>query len=148
MAHVASREGMCAVEGMRGEKSHLDYNIVPSCIFTNPEIGSVGLSEKEAKIKGIDVRPRKFLFSALGKAHVLGETEGFIKLVVENKSDKILGADIIGPNATELIAEISPCIQFGITSEKLGSVIHAHPTLSEAIQEVSLSVHGRAIHSL
>lgn len=148
LAHLASREGICAIETMAGEKAEIDYNVVPSCIFTYPEIASVGLNERQAKERGIDARPRKFLFSAIGKAHVLGETEGFIKLVVEARSDKILGAGIIGPHATELIAEISPCVQFGITSEKLASVIHAHPTLSEVIQEASVAVHSKAIHSL
>ncbi|MFH1479221.1 MAG: dihydrolipoyl dehydrogenase [Candidatus Omnitrophota bacterium] len=147
LAHVASREGIVSVERMNGKDSAIDYDVVPSCIFTSPEIASVGLTEEKAKEKGLDVRSRKFLFSSLGKAHVMGETEGFIKIVVDNK-DKIVGSQIMGPHATELIAEFSPCIQFGITSEKLASVIHAHPTLSEAVQEVSESVHGKSIHSL
>ncbi|MBU1912786.1 MAG: dihydrolipoyl dehydrogenase [Candidatus Omnitrophica bacterium] len=137
LAHVASREGIVAVEHMAGNSQVINYNAVPSCIFTNPEIASVGLNEKAAKNKGMEVKARKFLFSAIGKAHVLGETDGFIKLVTDAKNDKILGCQIIGPHATELIAEISPCIQFGITSKKLASVIHAHPTLSEIICEVS-----------
>jgi len=137
LAHVASREGICAVEAMLGKKTSLDYGVVPNCIFTEPEIASVGLSEKAAKTEGLNARSRKFLFSAIGKAHVIGETEGFIKMVVNNDDDRILGAQIIGPHATELIAEISPCVQLGITSEKLAGVIHAHPTLSEAIQEVA-----------
>ena len=148
LAHLASREGRCAIEAMAGKKPEIDYNVVPSCIFTHPEIASVGLNERQAKDRGIDAHPRKFLFSAIGKAHVVGQTEGFVKLVVEARSDKILGAQIIGPQATELIAEISQCVQFGITSEKLASVIHAHPTLSEAIQEASEAVHNKAIHSL
>ena len=148
MAHAASREGICAVETMAGKEAALNYDVMPSCIFTNPEIASVGLTEKKAKDKGLDIRARKFLFAGIGKAHVLGETDGFIKLVVDSSSDKILGAQIIGPHATELIAEISPCVQFGITSEKLASVIHAHPTLSEIICEVSEAVHNKAIHSM
>ncbi|MBU4312868.1 MAG: dihydrolipoyl dehydrogenase [Candidatus Omnitrophica bacterium] len=148
LAHVASREGICAIEAMSGKEARIDYNAVPNCIFTHPEIASVGLTVNKAKEKGMDARARKFLFSAIGKAHVLGETEGFIKFVVDNKTDKILGAQLIGPHATELIAELSLCVQFGITSEKLASVIHAHPTLSEAIQETSKAVHNRAIHSL
>jgi len=148
LAHVASREGIAAVESICGNEARLDYNVVPNCIFTHPEIASVGLSEKMAKAKGFDSRFRKFLFSAIGKAHILGETDGFIKLVVDNNTDKILGAQIIGPHATELIAELSPCIQFGVTSEALAKVIHAHPTLSEVIQEASEAVHNRAIHSL
>ena len=137
LAHVASKEGMSCVEGICGNKYPVDYNVVPSCIFTHPEIASVGLNEKTVKNKGMDAKARKFLFGAIGKSHVLGETDGFIKLVVDNKSDKILGCQIIGPHATELIAEISVCVQFGITSEKLAGVIHAHPTLSEIICEVS-----------
>ncbi len=148
LAHVASREGICAVEAMVGRNTGIDYNVIPSCIFTSPEIASVGMTEAKARADGLDVKARKFLFSAIGKAHVSGETEGFIKLVVDNKTDKILGAQLIGPHVTELVAEISPCIQFNITSEKLASVIHAHPTLSEAIQEVSEAVHNKAIHSL
>nr|MBU1328515.1 dihydrolipoyl dehydrogenase [Candidatus Omnitrophota bacterium] len=148
LAHLASKEGISAVEGMRGNSYPIDYSVVPSCIFTHPEIASVGLNEKTAKNKGMDVKTRKFLFGAIGKSHVLGETDGFIKLMVDNKSDKILGCQIIGPHATELIAEISVCVQFGITSEKLASVIHAHPTLSEIICEVSEAIHNKAIHSL
>lgn len=148
LAHAASREGICAVEAMADKEVVLNYDVMPSCIFTNPEIASVGITEKKAKDKGLDTRARKFLFAGIGKAHVLGETDGFIKLVVDNSSDKILGAQIIGPHATELIAEISPCIQFGITSEKLASVIHGHPTLSEIVCEVSEAVHNKAIHSL
>lgn len=148
LAHVASKEGIAAVEDICGKESKIDYNIVPNCIFTQPEIASVGLNEKRAKGHGFNTRSRKFLFSAIGKSHVSGDTEGFIKLVVDNKTDRILGSQIIGPHATELIAEVSACIQFGITSESLASVIHAHPTLSEAIQEVSEAVHNRAIHSL
>jgi dihydrolipoamide dehydrogenase len=148
LAHVASREGIVAVEHMAGNSYPIDYNVIPSCIFTHPEIASVGLNEKLAKAKGLDVKARKFLFSAIGKAHVLGETDGFIKLVVDNKNDKILGCQIIGPHATELISELSPCIQFNITSENLAAVIHAHPTLSEIICEVSEAAHNKAIHSI
>ncbi|MFC1667234.1 dihydrolipoyl dehydrogenase [Candidatus Omnitrophota bacterium] len=148
LAHVASREGVLAVETMCEIEAELDYNVVPNCIFTQPEIASVGVNEKAAKGRGIDARSRKFLFSALGKAHVLGESDGFIKLVVDNNADKILGSQIIGPHATELIAELSVCVQFGVTSEALAKVIHAHPTLSEVIQEVSEAVHNKAIHSL
>ena len=148
LAHLASKEGISAIEGICGNKYPIDYNVVPSCIFTHPEIASVGLNEKIAKNKGMNIKARKFLFSAIGKSHVLGETDGFIRLVVDNTSDKILGAQIIGPHATELIAEISVCVQFGVTSEKLASVIHAHPTLSEIICEVSEAVHNKAIHSL
>lgn len=148
LAHVASKEGIASVEGICGNEYSVDYNVVPNCIFTHPEIASVGLSEKAARDKGIDARSRKFLFSSIGKSHVLGETDGFVKLVVDSANDKILGSQIIGAHATELIAELSICVQFGITSEKLAGVIHAHPTLSEIICEVSEAAHNKAIHSL
>ncbi|MBU0759585.1 MAG: dihydrolipoyl dehydrogenase [Candidatus Omnitrophica bacterium] len=148
LAHVASREGIASVESMLGRDHDIDYNVVPNCIFTRPEIASVGFTDEKAEERGIKALSRKFLFSAMGKAHVISETEGFVKLVVEADNDKIIGAQIIGPHATDLIAEISPCVQFGITSEKLAGVIHAHPTLSEIIQEVSEAVHNRAIHSI
>lgn len=148
LAHVASKEGIAAAEAISGKEISLDYNAVPNCIFTHPEIASVGLTENRAKAQGINARSRKFLFSAIGKSHILGETEGFVKLVVDDDKDTILGAQIVGPHATELIAELSLCVQFGITSEKLTSVIHAHPTLSEVIQEASEAVHNKAIHSI
>ncbi len=148
LAHVASREGISAVESILGNEPSLDYNVVPNCIFTQPEIASVGLTTKIAKNRGINARSRKFLFSGIGKAHVIGEIGGFIKLVVDAATDKILGAQIIGSHATELVAELSLSIQFGITSEGLARVIHAHPTLSEAVQEASEAMHNRAIHSL
>lgn len=148
LAHLASREGIAVAETISGNKTSLDNHVVPLCIYTHPEIASVGLNEKTAKSRDLDVRPRKFLFSAISKPHILGETEGFIKLVVDNNTDRILGAQIIGASATELIAELSLCVQFGITSERLAGVIHAHPTLSEAIYEASESVHDKAIHSL
>ncbi|MFA5389754.1 MAG: dihydrolipoyl dehydrogenase [Candidatus Omnitrophota bacterium] len=148
LAHLASKEGISVVEGLRGSSYPVDYNVVPSCIFTNPEIASVGLNERTAKAGNRDIKTRKFLFSAIGKSHVSGETDGFVKLVTDSKNDKILGAQIIGPHAAELIAEISPCVQFGVTSEKLASVIHAHPTFSEIICEASEAIHNKAIHSI
>lgn len=149
LAHVASKEGICAVEAIHGKpETGIDYNVIPNCIFTRPEISSVGLTEKAAISKGYGVVSRKFLFSAIGKSHILGETDGFIKLVVDNSNDKVLGAQIIGHGAGELIAEIGICVQYGITSEKIAGVIHAHPTLSEVIQEVSQAVHGKGIHSI
>ena len=148
LAHAASREGILIAEGLCGKKKTIDYGTVPRCIFTHPEIGSVGITEKIANANALNVRARKFLFSAIGKAHIIGETDGFIKLVVDNGTDKILGAQIIGPHATELIAELSLSVQLGITSENLARVIHAHPTLSEVIYEAVEAVHNRAIHSL
>ena len=148
LAHLASREGIAVAETISGKKTSLAGCVVPLCVYTHPEIASVGLNEKTAKGQGLNVRSRKFLFSAISKPHIIGESEGFIKLVVDDNTDRVLGAQIIGPSATELIAELSLCVQLGITSERLAGVIHAHPTLSEAIYEAAEAVHDRAIHSL
>jgi len=137
LAHVGSREGVAAIDAIAGVKNDINYEVIPSCIFTQPEIASVGLNDKNAKDKSYNTISRKFLFSAIGKSHIAGDTEGFLKLIVNSDNDKILGAHIIGMNATELIAELSVCIQYGITSEQLTRVIHAHPTLSEIVRETA-----------
>jgi len=144
LAHVASREGIVATENALGINSRMDYRVVPHCIFTSPQIGTVGLSPDEAEEKGIKVKIGRFSFSANGKAQAMGETTGFVQIVAEGK--KILGAQIIGPQATELIHEMALAIKWGIDVEKLDQTIHAHPTLSEAIAEAALSAQGKSIH--
>ena len=124
----------------------MDYSAVPHCIFTLPQIGTVGLTPDEAEEKGIKVKIGRFSFSANGKAQAMGETTGFVQIVTEGK--KILGAQIIGPQATELIHEMALAIKWGIDVEKLDQTIHAHPTLSEAIMEAALSAQGKSIHSI
>lgn len=148
LAHVASYEGVIAAENILQEKKEVDYRVVPNCIFTQPEIGCVGLSEETAKQSGVEVKIGRFPFTALGKAQVIGKTEGLVKIIIDGKTDKILGAAILGAGATELISSIAVAMHFEATSEQLERIIFAHPTLSEAIKEAAESVHKRAIHSL
>jgi dihydrolipoamide dehydrogenase len=145
LAHVASKEGCLAAEHIAGRHPHpIKYNLVPNCTYCEPEIGSVGLSEAKAKEKGYQVKVGKFPFSALGKAMILGETDGFVKVVSDAQYDEVLGVHIIGPHATDLLAEA--CVAMGLeaTAEELGHIMHAHPTLSEAVMEAAEAVHGMA----
>ncbi|MCK4463235.1 MAG: FAD-dependent oxidoreductase, partial [Candidatus Omnitrophica bacterium] len=147
-AHVASYEGIVACNNIAGKKEAVDYSAVPYCIFTNPDIASSGMNENLAKSKGLDVSVSKFYFRALGKAHTLDKTDGFIKLVIDRKTGKILGVDIMGEAASELIAEATLAIKKGLTPEDLVRTIHAHPTMSEAILEVAHVAEGKPIHTL
>lgn len=145
LAHVASKEGCVAAEHIAGRNPHpINYNLVPNCTYCEPEIGSVGLTEAKAKEKGYTVKVGKFPFSALGKAMILGETEGFVKVVADAKYDEVLGVHMIGPHATDLLAEA--CVAMGLeaTAEEFGHIMHAHPTLSEAVMEAAEAVHGLA----
>ncbi|MCG8456357.1 MAG: FAD-dependent oxidoreductase, partial [Holophagales bacterium] len=148
LAHVASSEGILAVEHFAGHEGArpIDYDRVPSCTYCEPEVASVGLTEARARERGHDVATGKFPFSALGKATILQRTEGFVKVVRETKYDELLGVHIIGPHATDLIAEA--CVALGIesTTEELVRTMHAHPTLSEAVAEAAHAAVGHAIH--
>ncbi|MGI8917719.1 MAG: dihydrolipoyl dehydrogenase [Pyrinomonadaceae bacterium] len=148
LAHLASKEGIVAVEHMAGHKDvrPINLRLVPNCTYCDPEVASVGLTEAKAKEMGYDVKLGKFPFSASGKARILGEEEGFVKLVSEAKYDEILGVHIIGPHATELIAEACVAMQLESTADELGRTMHAHPTVSEAIMEAAEGVHGLTIH--
>ncbi|MGA8923792.1 MAG: dihydrolipoyl dehydrogenase, partial [Candidatus Dormiibacterota bacterium] len=169
LAHVASYEGVCAVENIAGHRGGApgsgfagpaasrgalppqtyrtpDYHAAPNCIYTEPEIAHVGLGEKEAKDKGIEVKIGRFPFAASGRALTLGQSEGFVKVVAEASSGKLLGAHIIGPRATDLIAEATLAVQNGLTLEQINLTIHAHPTLPESLMEAALAAQGRAIH--
>jgi dihydrolipoamide dehydrogenase len=148
LAHLASKEGIVAVEHLAGQKDvrPINLRLVPSCTYCDPEIGSVGLTEAKARELGYDVRIGKFPFSASGKARIIGEEEGFVKVVADKKYDEILGVHIIGPHATELIAEACVAMQLESTAEELGRTMHAHPTVSEAVMEAAEGVHGLAIH--
>ena len=147
LAHVASYEGVCAIENIAGHSSRVpDYHGAPNCVYTDPEIAHVGLGEKEAKDKGIEVRVGRFPFAASGRALTLGQSEGFAKVIADAGSGKLLGAHIIGPRATDLIAEATLAIQNGLTLEQLDLTIHAHPTLPESLMEAALAAQGRAIH--
>lgn len=146
LAHVASMEAEVAVENALGEDKEMDYTAVPSCIYTHPEIGSVGLNEKQAKERGLATKTGKFPMLACGRAQAENETEGFVKVVAEKGSGKILGAQIIGHRATDLIAELTLAIQMGARTQDVIDTIHAHPTLSEPIREAVLKADGRPIH--
>lgn len=146
LAHKASSEGIVAAENASGQDSVMDYRAVPGCIFTMPEVASVGLSEQKAKEAGHEIKIGRFPFRALGKALAVGQVEGMIKIVAEAESDEILGIHIIGPHATDLIAEGVLAIKAEVTVEELGNAIHAHPTLAEGIMEAAHALHGKAIH--
>jgi dihydrolipoamide dehydrogenase len=146
LAHVASYEGVRAVENMFIEPQPLNYTGIPNCIFTEPEIASVGLSEKEAKSKKFQIKISKFPFSALGRAHTMNDTFGFIKLVSDSRTDEILGAAIIGPSATELIAIIGMMIRLKIKVKDACGAIFAHPTMYEAVKEALEGLWQGAIH--
>lgn len=146
LAHVASMEAELAVENALGGEKKMDYTAVPRCIFTHPEIGSVGLTEKQATEQGIKIKTGKFPFLANGRAQAENETEGMVKIIADANSNKILGAHILGPRATDLIAELTLAIQMGAKTEDLIDTIHAHPTLAEPVREAALKLEGRPIH--
>src|SRR6266576_323276 len=148
LAHLASKEGIVAVEHLAGLKEvrPINLRLVPNCTYCDPEVASVGLTEAKAREEGYDVQVGKFPFSASGKARIIGEEEGFVKIVSEKKYDEILGVHIIGPHATELIAEACVAMQLESTAEELGNTMHAHPTVSEAVMEAAEGVHDKTIH--
>jgi dihydrolipoamide dehydrogenase len=147
LAHVSSMEGVLLAERIAGQEVRpIDYDHAPKCTYCDPEIGSVGLSEAQAKAKGFDVRVGSFPFKALGRARMAGETDGFVKIVADKKYDEVLGVHIIGPRATELIAEAVLALRLECTVEELVKTIHAHPTMSEAVGEAAHAAHGAAIH--
>lgn len=146
LAHVASHEGEVAAENIMGHKIKMDYKTNPGCIYTSPEIAGVGLTEKEAREKGYDVKIGKFPLVANGKSLIMNETEGMIKFVVDGKYDEILGVHIVGPRATDLIVEGALALRLEATVEEIVSTIHAHPTVGEALGEAALDVNGGAIH--
>ncbi|HMK48519.1 MAG TPA: dihydrolipoyl dehydrogenase [Thermodesulfovibrionales bacterium] len=146
LAHVASTEGMIAAANTLGGDEHMDYSSIPSAIYTSPEIASVGLREFQADERGIKVKTGHFQFRALAKAHVLGEIDGLVKVVSDALTDRVLGVHIIGPRASDLIAEAALAVRTGLRTSDIAETIHAHPTLPEAMQEASEDVSGTAIH--
>src|SRR5262245_1344622 len=147
LAHVSSMEGIIVAERLAGKDVRpVNYDHVPSCTYCDPEIGSVGLTEAEAKQRGHDVRVGTFPFGVLGRAKMAGETEGFVKIVAGKQYDEVLGVHMIGPRSTELVAEAVVTLRLECTVEELIRTMHAHPTFSEAIGEAAHAVHGAAIH--
>jgi dihydrolipoamide dehydrogenase len=148
LAHVSSMEGIIVAERLAGQDVQpINYDHVPGCTYCDPEIGSVGLTEAEAKQRGYDVRTGSFPFGVLGRAKMAGETEGFVKIVADRKYDEVLGVHLIGPRSTELVAEAVLALRLECTVEELIRTIHAHPTFSEAVGEAAHATHGAAIHS-
>jgi dihydrolipoamide dehydrogenase len=148
LAHVSSAEGILAAERIAGQEVRpLNYDQVPGCTYCDPEIGSVGLTEREAKERGFDVRIGTFPFGVLARAKIAGETDGFVKIVADKKYDEVLGVHMIGPRATELVAEATAALRLESTVEELIRTIHAHPTMAEAVGEAAHAVHGAAIHA-
>ncbi len=147
LAHVSSAEGIVAAERIAGvETRPINYDHVPGCTYCDPEIGSVGLTEREARERGFDVRVGTFPFGVLGRAKMAGETDGFVKIVADKKYDEVLGVHMIGLRSTELVAEATLALQLECTVEELIRTIHAHPTMAEAVGEAAHAVHGAAIH--
>jgi len=148
LAHLSSAEGIVLAERIAGhEYRPINYDQVPGCTFCDPEIGSVGLTEKEAEARGFDVKVGAFKFGILARARIAGETEGFVKIVADKKYDEVLGVHMIGPRATELVAEATLSLRLECTVEELVRTIHAHPTMSEAVGEAAHVLHGGAIHA-
>jgi len=148
LAHLSSAEGIALAERIasKGEGS-INYDQVPACTYCDPEIGSVGLTEKEAQARGYDVKTGSFKFGILGRARIAGEVEGFVKIVFDKKYDEILGVHMIGPRSTELVAEATLALRLECTVEELIRTIHAHPTMSEAVGEAAHAAHGAPIHA-
>jgi len=146
LAHVASKEGLVAAKNVCGGDEKMDYSVVPSAIFTSPEIASVGLREFQAREKGIPIVTGTFQYRALGKAHAMGEITGLFKIVADAKTDKILGVHIIGAHASDIIHEAALGIKSGLKVKEMAEMIHAHPTLSEGLMEAAEDVHHMAIH--
>jgi dihydrolipoamide dehydrogenase len=146
LAHKASEEGVALAERLAGQKSQVNYEAIPAVIYTWPEVASVGRSEDELKAAGIAYKSGKFPFSANGRARANGDTEGFVKILAEQKSDRVLGVHIIGPDAGTLIAEAALALEYGASAEDIARTCHAHPTLNEAVKEAALAVEGHPLH--
>jgi len=146
LAHKASEEGMALAEFLSRGHCHVNYEAIPGIVYTDPELASVGRTEDELKEQGVAYRKGEFPFSANGRAKALASTDGLVKLLADQETDRLLGAHILGPRAGDLIAEVTVAMEFGATSEDLARSCHAHPTLSEALKEAALAVTGSPVH--
>ncbi len=147
LAHKAEDEGIAVAENIVGQAGHVNYEIIPGVIYTTPEVASIGKTEEQLKEANIKYKIGKFSFMANSRAKAIDEPEGFVKILADELTDRVLGAHIIGPHAGELISEIGVAMEFGASSEDIARTCHAHPTFSEAIKEAALSVDKRQIHS-
>ncbi len=146
LAHKAEEEGVACAERIAGQAGHVNYEAIPGVVYTWPEVASVGRTEEQLKAEGIAFKAGKFPFTANGRARAMGDTDGFVKILADAKTDRILGAHIIGPDAGTLIAELALAIEFGASAEDVARTSHAHPSLNEAVKEAALAVDGRALH--
>ncbi len=146
LAHKAEDEGVALAEILAGQAGHVNYDVIPGVVYTWPEVASVGPTEEALKQAGIDYAVGKFPFTANGRARAIGNTDGFVKILTDKRTDRILGAHIIGPDAGTLIAELATAMEFGASAEDVARICHAHPTLNEAVKEAALAVGGRALH--
>ncbi|HEU0053352.1 MAG TPA: dihydrolipoyl dehydrogenase, partial [Longimicrobium sp.] len=146
LAHKAEEEGVAAVENAAGKHGHVMYDAVANVVYTWPEIASVGMTEEEAKTAGREIRIGKFPWTANGRAKAMAEQDGFVKIIADAKTDRVLGAHILGPRASDLVAELALAVEFQASAEDIARTVHAHPTLPEAVKEAALAVGGRAIH--
>jgi dihydrolipoamide dehydrogenase len=146
LAHKAEEDGVVAVEMMAGQPGHVNYDLVSNVIYTFPELASVGIGEDEAARRGLAVRVGTFPFTANARARALGETEGQVKIVADAATDRVLGVCILGPRASDLIAEAALAMEFSASSEDIARTVHAHPTLTEAVKEAALAVAKRTIN--
>ena len=147
LAHKAEDEGIAVAENIAGQSGHVNYDTIPGVVYTKPEVASIGKTEEQLKEMKIKYKIGKFSFMANSRAKAIDDAEGFVKILADEKTDKVLGAHLIGPHAGELIAEIGVAMEFGASSEDIARTCHAHPTFSEAVKEAALSVDKRAIHS-
>jgi dihydrolipoamide dehydrogenase len=146
LAHKGSEEGIVVAERIAGKHAEMNYNLVPSVIYTHPEIAWVGKNEKELTEEGVDYKVGKFPFAASGRALAVDQSIGFVKLISDTKTDTILGVHVFGPSAAEIVQQALISMEFGASSEDLGLTIFSHPTVSEALHEAALSVNNQAIH--
>jgi dihydrolipoamide dehydrogenase len=146
LAHKAEDEGVAVAEILAGQKPHVNYDAIPSVVYTWPEIAAVGATEEQVKASGAGYRVGKFPFTANGRARAMNMTDGFVKIVADAATDRVLGVHIVGPNAGDLIAELALAMEFGASSEDIARTCHAHPTLNETVKEAALAVDGRPIH--
>jgi dihydrolipoamide dehydrogenase len=146
LAHKAEDEGVILAEILAGQSGHIDYNLIPGVVYTWPEIANVGKTEEQLKAEGVTYNVGKFPFMANGRARAMNMTDGFVKILADSKTDRVLGAHIIGPNAGDLMAEVVSVMEFQGTAEDIARTCHSHPTLTEVVKEAALAVHKRPIH--
>jgi dihydrolipoamide dehydrogenase len=146
LAHKAEDEGVALAEILAGQAGHVNYDVIPNVVYTAPEVASVGKTEEELKVAGIAYKVGKFPFMANGRAKANHATDGFVKIIAEETTDRVLGVHIVSANASEMIAEAAVLMEFGGSAEDLARTCHAHPTLTEAVKEAAMAVDKRAIH--